>query len=93
MVKIYFVDLKFQCLASQSRSRSNSISRSRKNSLVTTAPHSPEASKTNQDISPEIQNEQSDEDKNTVPQQKEACKNINIKSPIPNINVEEPPEV
>ena len=63
MVKIYFVDLKFQCLASQSRSRSNSISRSRKNSLVTTALHSPEASKSNQAISPEIQNEQSDEDK------------------------------
>ena len=91
MVKI-FVDLKIQCLASQSRSRSNSISRSRKNSLVTTALHSPEASTSNQDIPPEIQNEQSDEDKNTVPQQKEVLKNI-IKSPIPNINVEEPPEV
>ena len=92
MVKIYFVDLKIQCLASQSRSRSNSISRSRKNSLVTTALHSPEASTSNRDIPPEIQNEQSDEDKNTVPQQKEVLKNI-IKSPIPNINVEEPPEV
>ena len=92
MVKIHFVDLKIKCLASQSRSRSNSISRSRKNSLVTTALHSPEASKSNQDISPEIQNEPYDEDKHTVPQQKEACKNI-IKSPIPNINVEEPPEV
>ena len=81
-----------QFLASQSRSRSNSISRSRKNSLVTSTLHSPESSNSNQNPLPDIQNQLSDEEKCTVPQKKEVGKNT-VKSPIPNINVEEPTEV
>ena len=77
--------------ASQSRSRSNSISRSRKNSLINSALNSPESSKLNQERPP-LQNELSNDEGNSEPQSKEACIN-NIKSPIPNINIEEPPEV
>ena len=74
-------------LASQSRSRSNSISRSRRNSLVTSSQLSPESSKENQKLPPDVQNEPS-EDTSTVPQKKDVHK-----SPIPYINVDEPPEV
>jgi len=77
--------------ASQSRSRSNSISRSRKNSIVaSTLPDS--SSQDTQELPPNILTGQSEEDKDSVPKKMEAGKIVNQPS-IPNISIEQPPEV
>ena len=78
-------------VASQSRSRSNSISRSRKNSIVASTLPEPSSQDT-QELPPNILTGQSEEDKDSVPKKMEAGKIVNQPS-IPNISIEQPPEV